>query len=455
MAFETCANYMVGMNGVDAPFKWSGTGETSVLANAPATGRYPVLYNEKLFCVPGDNLSQIWWSESFAPENWPAINYWGVKDGDGDEIKCLKVFQGDLIIFKSRSTHMLRGTSMQDFRLDEMDAQIGCVGHLAAAQLANRLYFVSPEGLYYFNGLGNVSISANSIPVLWNDIDQNNLDKACVGTWDDLVWFSLPLQRTLNLKITAACSVDGSITIELGGVSKTISLTANDDTANKVADKIRALTFDGWTLSGSTDTIIFTRNRLKPPLELTLSTGTTGVNGTITKPAQKTNNFVIIYDPINGAAFWPNLGINASGFQAFDDGNQVKFYSGDSLNGYVNQQDVGTEDFGNPVSAYWIGKSFDVALASHFKKAKRAYIEDSPDQDIAADFKASLDYGDFLEWQYRSPSDGLVREYKAPPAHRVRWRYLTPMFIHNSPGKCEIRGLTIPCNVKNKPKGRV
>jgi hypothetical protein len=367
MIFETCANYVVGMNGVDAPFKWSGTGETSVLANAPATGRFPVLYKEKLFCVPGDNLSQIWWSESFAPEEWPAINYWGVKDGDGDEIRCLKAFQGDLVIFKNRSTHLFRGTSLEDFRLESMDAQIGCVGTLAAAPLGNRLYFVSRDGLFYFNGLSNISISANSIPRLWQNVDKDNLDKACVGTWNDMVWFSLPLKQG----------------------------------------------------SG----------------------------------AQESNNFVILYDPVSGGSFWPTSGINASCFQAFDDGSYYAFYSGDSLSGYVNQQDVGTDDFGSPISAYWIGNSFDVGVAGHLKKAKKAFIEDYPDQEVPATLKISLDYGEFLPWTHKR-DDGMVREYRAPAQHRVRWRYMAPMFSHDSSGGCQIRGLTIPCKVKEKPKGR-
>jgi hypothetical protein len=453
MIFETCANYVVGMNGVSSPWKWSGTGATSVLANAPATGRYPVLYKEKLFCVPGDNLSQVWWSESFAPESWPAINYWGVKEGDGDTIRCLKVFLGDLIIFKARSTHLLRGTNISDFRLDEMDSQIGCVGPLAAAPLGGRLYFVSEEGLYYFSGVGNVSISANAIPLLWGDINKKYLDKACVYTWNDLVWFSLPLNNQLTLKVTAGCTAAGSITIKLGGVEKTVALTLTDDTVNEVVAKIGALTFDGWTLTVNNDTVTFTRDELRQPLELELQAGTTGATGTVTAIEQATNNLVIMYDPVNGGKFWPMDDINASCFVAFNDGTNLYLYSGDSLAGYVNQQDIGTEDFGSPVSAYWVGTGFDMKEADHLKKAKKAFIEDYPDQITPATLKISLDYGEFHEWTLKH-NDEMIREYRIPSEYKKWWRYLTPRFSHTSAGKCQIRGLTIPFKAKKKPKGR-
>lgn len=454
VTFETCANYVVGMNGVSAPFKWSGTGDTSVLAGAPATGRYPVLFKEKLFCVPGDNRSQIWWSESFAPESWPAINYWGIGEGDGDEISCLNVFQGRLVIFKTRSTHLFGGTSLADFWSDTMDQQIGCAGPLAAAQLGNKLYFVSREGLYYFNGMSNVSISANSIPLLWNDIDKKHLGNACVTAWDDLVRFSLPLRNQLALTVETGCTTNGDLTIRLGGVEKTLSLTTADSDKYKVANKIKGLVFDGWTtkiLIGSF--MSFTRDGLSQPLQLTLDAGVTGVTATIAQNEQATNNLVIVYDPVNGGKFWPMSGINASCFQAFNDGTQLALYSGDSLAGYVNRQDIGTEDFGNPVSAYWVGKGSDAKMPDHLKKAKKAFIEDYPNQDTPATLKISLDYGDFHEWTYKQDDD-LVREYRIPSEYKKRWRYLTPRFSHSSAGACQIRGLTIPYKPKPKPKGR-
>ena len=449
---ETCANYMVAFNGVDAPFKWSGTGETSALANAPATGRYPVLFKEKLFCVPGTDLSQLWWSDSFAPETWPAVNYWDIGKGDGDIITCLKVFFGDLVIFKNRAIYLLRGTSLDDFRMDQMDLRVGCVGPLAAAPFKERLYFVSESGLYSFNGLNARSISDERIPRLWNDIDQANIGKSCVAVWDNLVWFSLPLKNQITFKVTAGCSVAGDITINLGGEEQTVTLTTDDNLVGEVAAKVAALIFEGWTLGAVTDTVTFTRNELRQPLTLELTAGTTGVTATITNVAQATNNLALLYNP-SGNKFWPMDDINAGYFQTFNDGTTFRLYSGDAVAGYVNIQDIGTEDFDSPVSAYYVGKGFDNDMPSHLKKAKQAFIEDYPNQETPATLEVSLDYGPFHEWTYKK-DDGFEREYRIPAEYKEKWRYLIPRFSHSSAGKCEIRGLTIPFKPKPKSKGR-
>src|SRR5690606_2743948 len=91
-----------------------------------------------------------------------------------------------------RSLHSLRGTSLDDFRLEELDSRLGCVGPRAAAALGPYLYFVSDDGLCVFNGMRAVNLTAERIPKLWSQINKAQLHKAAVAVWDDLVWFALP-----------------------------------------------------------------------------------------------------------------------------------------------------------------------------------------------------------------------------------------------------------------------
>lgn len=450
MEFETCANYMVGFNNTDNPIKWDGT-TVSTLSNAPV-GSNPILFKEFLFVVPASAPSQIWWSEVFEPENWPAAYYATVNDGDGDSIASMKVLLNELIIFKHNSIHSLKGSDISDFRLTEIDNRVGCVGSKAACVYGTKIFFVSEQGLYSFNGLSATSITADRIPRLWGDIDKKYLSKACVIPWDDMIHFALPLRTQITLQVTAACSTAGSITVSLGGVEETVAVDLTDDTVDKVATKIKALTFDGWTLSGATDTVIFTRDELRQPLTLTLSAGATGVAGTVSAVEQTVNNFVLVYDPKNGR-FFPMKNINASCFEIFNDGDSMELYSGDSADGYINLQDTGTEDFDSPISAYWVGKSFDQGKPGYFKTAKKAFIEDYPNQTTPVTLELSMDYGDFHEWVPKK-NDGLIREYRVQPEYKDKWRYITPKFSHSSAGKCEVRGLSIPYGIKSKPKGR-
>ena len=189
--FEDCVNYMVSFNGVNAPWKWDGAAVTA-LANAPAKGRFAILHKEKLFTVDADTPSTLVWSNSTKPEDWPAVNYWDVKKGDGDEITCLVKFFGEMVVFKRRSIHSLRGTSLDDFRLDEMDTRIGCVGRRAAVADGLRVYFVADDGLYEFNGMKATNISKALIPKLWATINKQHIHKAAVKAWGGLIWFALP-----------------------------------------------------------------------------------------------------------------------------------------------------------------------------------------------------------------------------------------------------------------------
>jgi hypothetical protein len=354
MLFETCVNYMVAFNGINAPWKWDGT-TVSALANAPAKGRYPVLHNEKLFCVDADNPSTLKWSDSFEPEDWPAVNYWDIKKGDGDEITCLIKFIGELFIFKERSLHTLKGTSLDDFRLLELEPMIGCVGPRAAARYGTQIFFVSDEGLYVTDGMNTVNLSDAKIPDTWEDVNKQYLSKAVVGVRNDLIRFELP---------------EGDSTY---------------------------------------------------------------------------NNFTLIYNPVT-QAFWPMRGMNISCYQAYNTGSEIILYAGSSNNGYVIEQDTGTEDFGSPIEAYWKGKYYDMGEPEVQKKGRKAYIQDSPNTSQRAVLSASLDYGQYNNLHYNR-TDKYTREYLFD-IEANRWQCISPMVYHYSSGDCEVRGISIPFKPK-------
>lgn len=189
--FAMTVNYMVAFNGVNKPWKWDGI-TASVLANAPADGQFPILYKEKLFTVPSSDPSTLYWSDSFAPETWPPINYWDIAKGDGDRITALALLLGDLVIFKRYSIHTLRGSSLDDFRYDLVVPDVGAVGPRALVQDEMYLYFVADDGIYVYNGAKVDNLSRKKIPVLWEGINQEHLHKAAAGKWNGLLWFALP-----------------------------------------------------------------------------------------------------------------------------------------------------------------------------------------------------------------------------------------------------------------------
>jgi len=350
--FETCVNYMVAFNGINAPWKWNGT-VVSNLNNAPSDGKFAVLFKEKLFTVPASEPSTLRWSDSFQPEQWPSVNYWDVRKGDGDSITCLKVHYDELVIFKRRSINVLRGTNLDDFRLDTYDTSNGCVGPFASVTVGPFLYFISDDGLCVWNGVRAVNLSKEKIPNLWNRVNKEYIHKAAMGYWDGLVWAALPLDSA------------------------------------------------------------------------------------------QYNNAVLIYYTSGGGAtddsFWLWTGINASCFLRYNTRQQICFVSGDAVSGYVNRQDYGTNDFGNPINAYWVGKAFDVAQAERKCRFGWAVIQDVPSA-ADVDIQFSIDYGSYFSLE-PGEYDNLVRRYNF--YQNYTGRYLKPKIVHNSLGGCDVRGIKV------------
>lgn len=198
--FESLVNYAVAFNGVDTPVKYDGT-NVSTLANAPI-GNYPKLFKEKLFIVPASDKSQLNWSDSFAPETWPAVNYWDVKKGDGDEIKALFPYLRDLTVFKQYSIHVLSGTSIDDFTLNEADGKVGAVSNRAVTAHGNYLYFIGTDGIYRWNGFKAVNMTEGLIPKTWSAVNKEYLHLAAAGAWENYIWFAVPSGSTATTNNT-------------------------------------------------------------------------------------------------------------------------------------------------------------------------------------------------------------------------------------------------------------
>lgn len=162
------------------------------------------------------------------------------------------------------------------------------------------------------------------------------------------------------------------------------------------------------------------------------------------------NNIILVYVPIGeGGKWWIYRGINASCFTEFNTGNEILLYSGDSYEGYVNQQDVGTDDFGNSIDAHWVGKTFDCGLPDRKKKFKKAFIRDYPGSGGNVNLQVALNYGTYTDLVFECKDD-LVRRYRFPIGTYAR--YLTPKISHTTKENIEVRGINFLFKPKSKPR---
>lgn len=430
------------------PLEYNGSEFTIVTSSfIPKDGKNPTLYKEKVFVQVESAPSELWFSEAYEPENYPVVYTWAFNDGDGESVTCHLPFLGDLVVFKKTSTHILKGTTMDDFRHDELDSRVGCTGPRAACVYGLKVYHVAVDGLYEFNGLRCSNISEQRIPDFWkNHVNQAYLSKAVVKVWDGLIWVALP------------------------------------------------------------------------------------------EDSSSVNNMILICNP-NGNKFWIYRNIDASVMEIFDDGNGEKFYSGDSTStGFVRQQDTGTDDDGVAIEAYWTGQAFSNETPERFKRARRIFMRRFRAEEIYSDtgtadayvitpspaiasYTAGLELWmraktantgastinvnslgtkaiqsegaaltagqiaaldlvhlvyDGTQFQLQAPmqfqvaidnedtytaltmrrDDGLVAQFKFPVSlkSKKKWRHLTPRFYRNALGGCTIRGMMIRIKTKANPK---
>lgn len=193
--YETCVNYMVGTDGgAHAPWKWDGTNPVSALANAPATGRCPVLHKEKLFMIVDDDTIQ--WADSFQPETWPGVNEWNFDAGNGDKLTKIVRIGRELLAGKERQLHILQGSSLDDFRSDIVDHENGIVGPLAGviAGEVPTFFGISYNGIMRFDGLRSAVLSEQKLKKTWKTVNKEYLHTAVAGknSKHNQLWFHLP-----------------------------------------------------------------------------------------------------------------------------------------------------------------------------------------------------------------------------------------------------------------------
>ncbi len=227
--FERTVHYVVGMNGINRPFRWDGS-TIGALKGAPSRARYPVLHKERIFCVDTSEPSTLRWSEVFQPEEWPPINYWDIERDDGSEITNLTKIYDDLLIFKNRSMHVLKGSMMEDFTLREITNLVGCAGPMASTVYQGNVYFISEKGLYVSNGATVQNISDIIIPDTWKLVNIDYLHRATVTVVGDRIWFTLPYDGSEINNLTLVYDISMQAIFPMEGIKASCYAHYNEGT---------------------------------------------------------------------------------------------------------------------------------------------------------------------------------------------------------------------------------
>lgn len=177
--------------------KASGTGDTFISftvygANTNiTTAKYVEQFNNYLFlanCTAAGVYypTRIYWSNLQDTTTWLQSSFLEISENDGQQITGMKVLGQNLIIFKTRSIYIVSFTGDADapFILQgggKANSDVGCVSHFSIQEVQNGLVFLSPDGLYYFDGINSNKISDRINPTILglNQLQLSNA-RSCV-----------------------------------------------------------------------------------------------------------------------------------------------------------------------------------------------------------------------------------------------------------------------------------
>lgn len=153
---------VIGTNGTDAPFKWTGSGNASALGGSPPSGKWIEYFNNYIFLSnTSSNAERAYFSGLSDPETWDTTNDFFTFD---NEITGMKTFGRQLVVFKRDSIGIISGFGRASWqKVDQHVRGVGCAaGHsIVNARLGgdiNRdvLVFLADDGIYAFDGTPNV-----------------------------------------------------------------------------------------------------------------------------------------------------------------------------------------------------------------------------------------------------------------------------------------------------------
>lgn len=164
--------------------------------------KYLELFNNQLFMAGFSSaLSTVYWSQIGEPEGIDPTFFAEFRTNDGDRITGLKFYAGQLVVTKERSLHRLLGDNPNNFTIQQISDQYGCISNRSLVVFGNLLWGLDTKGIFEYNG-ASVDIVSNKVEPIFAamNIDAARENAVAIHNRDqNEVWFSIPCNgATLN-----------------------------------------------------------------------------------------------------------------------------------------------------------------------------------------------------------------------------------------------------------------
>ena len=169
--------------------------------------QYLAVYDNRLFSAGYSSTpSTVWFSDVKEPEGYLPTNNFEVRTNDSDYITALSAYQTRLYIFKRNSFHVLGGDNPNNFFVQEISNQYGCLNNRSVVVFENLLYFLDRKGVVEYTG-SNISFSSLKIQPIFDRMNYAAALITACGVHDKLrnqVLFAIPIDGATSNNLTVA-----------------------------------------------------------------------------------------------------------------------------------------------------------------------------------------------------------------------------------------------------------
>lgn len=149
--------------------------------------QYTEVYQNRLFLSGfSGSPSTVWFSDLAEPEGYQLTSNFDVRTNDGDVIRAMKSYQTRLAIFKRNSFHMLSGDTPNNFFLQQITDQYGCVNHRCAITHGDMMAFLDKNAIITFNGSQVTELSTMKVRQYFDRMNVRAAESAAIMVHDKL-----------------------------------------------------------------------------------------------------------------------------------------------------------------------------------------------------------------------------------------------------------------------------
>jgi len=203
-------DWLILVNGRDRMQYWDGESAALTAVDVTVGGqsvvfeRLTLIYERLWGAVTAGEPDRVYWSESFAPDNWelnPSLPETGggfldIATFDGGRIRAVTAAFDDVLIFKDHSMHRLNGTYPGDFSLTQVYGSEGTLAPRTVVHTASRLYFLGGDGLCVYDGMTVCSLTHAGdakMKDVFARVNRSAITQACAALWQDVIFLAVPL----------------------------------------------------------------------------------------------------------------------------------------------------------------------------------------------------------------------------------------------------------------------